>query len=294
MDRRADPAERIDDAKDEPKDNSKAWSAVRRALGRLGSRVGVQAVGDEERVIAAPLKSGLLAWPLLDVSRGEGWKPSAVSVKAPAPTAGTGLCECDLLPSVHLAKGDYALGMPLISALPDAAASAEMGEIALAWPADVVQVPSSFIRLPDSPLRLAAVPLLEKFKIRPLSGWAVPMPPVSSLRLPRFDPPRVRWGGDSVLRRMPVTRTSRMLDSEPAAQRRLAETGRLGIEEVVVLGIYPDVPILAVERIVVEDDGRRLKLWLKPDVLRGRSEAHRITLLVGRQTATGKMLQAAL
>ena len=293
MERRADPAGSVDDAKEQTRE-SKAWSAIRRALGRFGSRVGVLTVADEERVIAAPLKSGTLAFAPFALSCGEGWKPSAVSVRAPVPTAGTGLSESDLLPSVRLAAGDYALGMPLISALPGASSSAVVSEIGLGWPADVVQVPEEFIRLSESPLRIAAVPLLGKFGTLPLSGWAMPTPPVSSLHLPRFDPPRVRWGSDSVLRRMPVTRVSRTLGTEPAARRRLAETVHLGMEEVMLLGIYPDIPILAVERVVVEDEGRRIKLWLKPDVLRGRSGSYRITLLVGRQTATGKMLQAAL
>lgn len=293
MERRADRARSVDDAKEETRE-SKAWLAIRRALGRLGSRVGVLTVAEDERVVAAPLKQGTLTFPPLELSRGDGWKPSVSTKVAPVPTAGTGLRESDLLPSVRLAVDDYALAMPLISALPGTAASAEVGEIALTWPLEVIEVPESFVHLPESPLRLAVVPLLSGLKTLPLRGWAVPKPPVSFLRVPRPDNPRVKWGGDSVLRRMPVTRVSRTLGSEPAARHRLAETVHLGDEEVMLLGIYPDVPILAVERIVVEDEGRRIKLWLKPDVLRGRSGSHRITLLVGRQTVTGKMLQAAL
>ena len=251
-------------------------------------------VADDERIVAAPLKQSTLTWPPLALSCGDDWEPSAVSVRVTVPAAGTGSRESDLMPSVRLAAGDHTLAVPQIAALPGAAASASLREIALAWPAAVIQVPERFIRLPESPLKLAAVPLLQRLGTKLLSGWAVPKPLVGSLRLPRFEPPRVRWGGDSILRRMPVTRVSRALGSEPAARRRLAQTVSLGTEEVTLLGIYPDVPILAVERIVVEDEGQRLKLWLKPEILRGRSGLHRITLLVGRQVATGKMLQAAL
>ena len=77
-------------------------------------------------------------------------------------------------------------------------------------------------------------------------------------------------------------------------RRRLAETVQLKAEDIQLLGVYPDVPILAVERIVVEEEGRQLKLWIKPEVLRGRIASHRITLLVGSRISTGKMLQAAL
>ena len=68
----------------------------------------------------------------------------------------------------------------------------------------------------------------------------------------------------------------------------------LPLLDVTLLGVYEQVPILAVSRIVVEDEGRRLRLWLKPDVLRDRRAARRITLLVGRRISDGKMLQAAL
>lgn len=286
MERRADPGSGVED--------SKAWQAVRRTLGKLFSRVGVRAVADSARVIAVPLKRGELASPPPQISRGAAWKPSATLVLAAVPRAGTGLRESDLLPRVSLASGDYALSSPPIHALPGAAASAEIRAAGLAWPVGITLLPESFVRLPSAPVRVAAVPLLGGCKTVPLRGWAMPTPSVKTLRLPRVAEPRVRWGGDSVLRRTPLTRQSRPIDGGTAERRRLAETVQLRPEEVTLLGIYPDVPILAVERIVVEDEGRRLKLWLKPDLLRGRSGAHRITLLVGRQTANGKMLQAAL
>lgn len=237
---------------------------------------------------------GMLTFPPLQIRLGDAWRPVATSVSAAVPTAGTGLRESDLLPRVSLAADDYALAPPLVASLPGAAASAEVKGIELAWPLGVIEVPPSFVRLPESPVRTSTAALLSGPKTAPLRGWALPAARVSTLRLPRMGEPRVRWGGDSVLRRMPVTRQSRSLGGGPAAQRRLAETVHLRPDEVTLLGLYPDVPILAVERIVVEDEGRRLKLWLKPEVLRGRSGLHRITLLVGRQTATGKMLQAAL
>ncbi len=286
MERRADPAGLLED--------SKAWQAVRRTLGRLFSRVGVRAVSEAERAIAVPVKLGALASPLPQIPRGDAWKPSAAAVLAPVPTAGTGLREGNLLPRVSLAMEDYALQPPAIAFLPGASAAVIVEAAAVGWTAEVAALPEEFVRLPNAPVRTQAVMLLGGPKTGRLHGWAVPQPSVNMLRLPRTDSPRVRWGGDSVLRRMPLTRQSRPLGGGLAERRRLAETVQLGAEDVTLLGVYPDVPILAVERIVVEDEGRRLKLWLKLDVLRGRSGSHRITLLVGRQTATGKMLQAAL
>ena len=64
MERRADPGSGVDEARED----SKAWQAVRRALGRLVSRVGVRAVEDAERVIpvpAAAAATGVAAAPSL-------------------------------------------------------------------------------------------------------------------------------------------------------------------------------------------------------------------------------------
>ena len=290
MERRADPGGSVDKAAEE----SKAWQAVRRTLGRLFSRVGVRSVEDAERAMTVPIKPGLLASPPPQISRGDAWKPSAMPVLAPVPSAGTGLRESDLLPRVALAQGDYALKPPVMAALPSASASAVVQAVGVDWAAEVVALPPEFVRLPSAPVRTQAVVLLSSPKTVPLHGWGISLPLLRPLRLPRFGEPRIRWGGDSVLRRMPLTRSSRPFGSGQAERRRLAETVQLAPDDVTLLGVYPDVPILAVECIVVEDEGQRLKLWLKPDVLRGRSGSHRITLLVGRQTATGKMLQAAL
>ena len=293
MERRADPTGGVSGAADNPND-SKAWQIVRRALGRLFSRVGVRAVEDADRAISSPIQRGELKLPPPQVSCGEAWKLSASVCFASVPQAGTGAQESDLLPQASLAKGDYALSQPAVHAMPGAETAAVTQAVSLRWAAGITALPESFVHLPTSPVRIGTVPLPEGPKSAPLRGWALSLPAAPALRLPRVNDPRVRWGGDNVLRRMPLTRSSRGIGSGIAERRRLAETAQLGPDEVALLGVYPDVPILAVERIVVEDEGRRLKLWLKPEVLRSRSGSHKITLLVGRQMTTGKMLQAAL
>lgn len=268
---------------------------VRRALGRLVSRVGVRSVQDDERTIPAVIGHGELALLPPQMSAGEGWKPLASVCLASVPQAGTGLRESDLLPTVLLAQDDYALAAPYIQTMPIASAEGVgMESIPLEWPVEITHLPESFVRLPSNPVRIGTTSLLPLPKTVPLRGWPVQMPSVSALPPPRFVVPRVRWGGDSVLRRMPLTRRGKGSGAFEAERRRLAETVHLSAEEIILLGVYPDVPILAVERIVVEEEGRQLRLWLKPEVLRGRSAPHRITLLVGRQISNGKMLQAAL
>ena len=300
MERRADPGSGLDSNLDNSvREQSKAWQAVRRALGRLVSRVGVREVGDDERTIAPEIRPGELTLPPPRLPLAD-WQPSAAVRSAPVPSAGTGLRESDLMPSVTLAAGDYALAAPGIYAMPAAGVDAARTEgIPLEWPAAVIRLPDAFLRLPAAPVQVSAAALLPapqsaRLKTMPLKGWGMEAPPVRALRLPRIPDPRVRWGGDSVLRRMPITRRGRPPEDSAAGQRRLAETVQAGPDDVTLLGVYPNIPILAVERMVVEEEGRRLRLWLKPEVLRGRAASHRITLLVGRQISTGKMLQAAL
>jgi hypothetical protein len=281
-------------------ENSKAWQAVRRALGRLVGHVGVRSVADEARIIPAPVLETSLTMPPPQIAPGQAWKPESSVCLALVPQAGMGLRESDLLPTVTVAQGDYALAPPAFQAMPTASAeTVGVERILLDWPVGVTHLPESFVRLPSSPVRVGTITLLPLPKTMPLKAWQMTLPPVTRLPMPRLADPRVRWGGDSVLRRMPLTRHGQGIgvsvpEAFAAAQRRLAETAHLRAEEVALMGIYPNVPILAVERIVVEDEGRRLRLWLKPEVLRGRTGSHRIILLVGRQISTGKMLQAAL
>ena len=298
MERRADTGSRLEPGSlPAATADSKAWLAIRRVLGRWVSRVGVRTVEDAQRTLPAVVRRGELALPP-PLSKNGDWKLTAATSLAPVPAAGTGLRESDLLPAATLAAGNYALPLPEVSAMPIAALELRTDNAALEWPATITRLPDTFLRLPVSPVRTQLIPLLPLPKTAPLRNWTVQLPSTRSIRPPRVPAPSVRWGGDSVLRRMPLTRRGRAIQDkameDAAGRRRLAETVQLGPEEVTLLGVYPDVPILAVERIVVEDEGRQLRLWLKPDVLRSRSGSHRITLLVGRQISNGKMLQAAL
>ena len=262
------------------------------------SRIGVRAVDDAQRTLPAVVRRGELTLPPPSLS-GNRWKPEAITGPALAPpVAGVGLHESGLLPAATLAAEDYALSPPEVSAMPIATLTLHTDDAALKWPATVTRLPDAFLHLPTSLVQTQSVPLLPLPKTAPLREWAVQVPRMRPMHLPPVPAPHIRWGGDSVLRRMPLTRRGKAIQDkaigDAAGRRRLAETVQLGPEEVTLLGVYPDVPILAVERIVVEDEGRQLRLWLKPDVLRSRSGSHRITLLVGRQISNGKMLQAAL
>lgn len=284
---------------------SRAWETIRRALGRIFSQAKVRSFSRAEMTAAVALRlSDAIQPPIVLPGGGERvWRPVGEVREAPVPQAWAGARDGDLLPSVSLAQDDAALAPPPCRAMTILQTqSCRVGAAGLAWPVSSVRLPDAFLTLPPAPVRVTAASVLEPGdSARMLTGWRMETPKSSALRLPPSAGPRVRWGGDAVLSRMALTRRGR--EAPPgipfsiafgAEALRLAQAANLPTDDVTLLGVYPGVPLLAVSRVVVADEGRRLRLWLKPEVLRGRNGGRLITLLVGRQISSGKMLQAAL
>ena len=251
-------------------------------------------------VRAAPLDA---APAVLTGGRERDWQPASALRHLPAPEAQAGTSGGVGVPISRLAEAGGAFAAPAIRQMPVVQAEEGRTESAdLLLPAFVVRLPDSFLALPADPVQVRPAALLAAAPGgAALMGWGVGPTPCRALRLPRVPAPRIHRGADAVMARISLTR--RGLEAPPgipfvqafaAEERRLAESASLPPGDAVLLGVYPGVPILAVSRIVVADEGRSLRLWLKPDVLRGRGGTRLITLLVGRQPSTGKMLQAAL
>lgn len=291
---------------------TKAWEAVRRALGKLAGRVVVREMppGSGASAVAVRECDALTPPPVAAGGREGAWAAQAASHALPGPQAGAGEHERDLLPSATLAgegdRAEFTLRPATVSILPVLRAeTSRVTEAGLDWPLTDVCLPEQFFRLPAAPIRVKVVALLGSQKrlgvSQVLTGWAVRLPKTGRLKIPRPPGPTVRWGGDSVLERMPLTRRGLAVppgveaeEAFAAEHRRLAEAMSVPLGDVRLLGVFPGVPILAVRRILVADDGQSLRLWLKPDVVRARTKLRFITLLVGRQVSSGRMLQAAL
>ncbi len=301
---------------------SGAWAAVRRALGKLAGRVVVREMPPDTGAAAVAVRESdaLTPRPVAAGRREGAWAAQAASHTLSGPEAGVGAQERDLLPLATLAgsrsdgegdRADFTLRPATVSVLPVLQAeTSRVVEAGLDWPLTDVCLPEQFFRLPAAPTRVNAVALLGSQKSlgdkplganQALGGWAVRLPKTGRLKIPRSTGLTVRWGGDSVLERMPLVRRGRVplpgrtaSEAFAAEHRRLAEAMGLPPGDVALLGVFPGVPILAVRRILVADDGQSLRLWLKPDVVRARTKLRFITLLVGRQVSSGRMLQAAL
>ena len=130
---------------------------------------------------------------------------------------------------------------------------------------------------------------------RPALGRSRSDPRVPLTVLPR----RVR-SGLAVAARLPLPRRCQapppgmsVREGFPVEWRRLAMSAKLPPEEVSLLGVYPGIPIAALQKLVVSPTGETLELWLKPDAL-GKPGLTLRTLVIGREITTGKRLQAIL
>jgi len=281
---------------------SGAWDAVRHVLGRLFAHAEVREVPAGRMTLPVRVWS-LPAAPAPGSGALENnWQPGVTVSETAIPQVLVGEREQSLLPSVRLAGESHALTPPeCLTFVALGRDNCRVAEAELDCSVETVGLPPSFLALPSSPVvvsrsALPTVPPAERQE-----GWRLSGPNGGALRVPRLPVPRVCLGGDDVLIRMDLTRRCRetppnMTPNQafPAERHRLAKAAALPPEEVTLLGVYPGVPILAVSRLIVEEEGLRLRLWLKPAALRAKGGGRVITLLVGRRVADGKMLQAAL
>ncbi len=283
----------------------RAWEAARHALGRFFSRAAVHQVPEEQILPSATVHlSEALTPQLLAPGASEAlWRVRAAVQPGSLSQIAVRVTSEGSRPQAIVVGENHAAAVPECHAIPILGASdlSIKQEIAIGA-AQTVPLPYSFIALPPDPLRLLSVPVLNLPKGAALGGFSFAKPKGKPLRVPRL--PAVRLGpartGEVALSQIPLLRRGLQAPigvplsaAFSAEHKRLAETAGLPLSDVTLLGVYPAIPIIAVRRLVVEDEGRLLRLWLKPESWWGRPPPRRITLLIGRQSSTGKMLQAA-
>jgi hypothetical protein len=285
--------------------SARAWEAARHALGRLFSRAAVYQVPEDQILPLATVCFSDALTPLIPtpgISENI-WRAHAVVQPSSLTQIDVHISSEGSRPQATIVGESHVVASPECFAIPALTASAL--QIRQAGGFDAVQVvalPHSFIALPKDPLRLMSISVLSLPKATALGGFSLAKPKGKALIVPRR--PAARLGpvrtGEVALSRIPLLR--RGLQSPvgvplstffSAEHRCLAETAGLPLSDVTLLGVYPAIPIIAVRRLVVEDEGRQLRLWLKPESWWGRPPPRRITLLIGRQSSTGKMLQAS-
>ena len=105
--------------------------------------------------------------------------------------------------------------------------------------------------------------------------------------------------GIGILSRIPLIRRSLAVDrltpsAHPEERARLAAMGKTTPDRVLVVGMFPAVPVAAVSRLALELDGSELRIWLKPEAVASGVTPKMMTLLIGRDRETGKTIQTVL
>jgi hypothetical protein len=73
---------------------------------------------------------------------------------------------------------------------------------------------------------------------------------------------------------------------------RLADAANIPVDRVALIGIFPNIPVAVVSRMSVEGSAGELRIWLRPGAAGLSGPQKLITLIVGRNTTTGKTIQA--
>lgn len=78
----------------------------------------------------------------------------------------------------------------------------------------------------------------------------------------------------------------------PIEERRtLAEACKVPYENVMLLGVFPNVPVTIISKLTVEEEAAELLIWLKRDASLLEQKARMFTLIIGRDRASGKIIQ---
>lgn len=73
--------------------------------------------------------------------------------------------------------------------------------------------------------------------------------------------------------------------------KQLAAANRTEESDVVLLGVFPHVPLAAVKRLSMAHDGRALEVWLDSERIGRAAKLVTVTIILGRQRTTGQVVQ---
>lgn len=282
------PADSIDADESAPEETG-VWQAVRRALGRLAARAVVR-----EWEIGLPSLSVRhssapdFGEPSVDRPEND-WRLGAQVRLVPLPESRPGGDGVNLAALVPVVRADAALSEyapPVRSALLESAQNQTQ-----AWSPEEWRVPGSVVASPVLTLsggaaRALPVAVLRAPVVGALSVIGPPLPPARSAL--------------DVCTRIPWERARLSappgVPSEDAfepARARLAAAAQVPLDDVLLTGVFPRIPISAIRSLALGEGGAVLQFWFKPEAL-GGPPPRRVTLLLGRLRSTGALIRAVL
>jgi hypothetical protein len=282
---------------------NRVWEEVRRAMGRLTNRAAVHELLPQNS-FQVVVQHSVAASPLTATAGTQEsiWSPQTETVRWPLPYAEEGGDGADFssVATVISANGALDASPGLVQCPPW---RVESGHLSQAWdfPQAVLAMPN--VAAPSVQLNGAVVQGTFTPVVRGgVHLVAVPRLALEKRRVPSWAFSRPRSRSDlGVLARVPIIRES--MASPPgqspheafaAARLQLASAPHISESDVVLVGLFPQVPLNMVQKLsVIVDGGAKLQIWLKPDAIRnGPGGAKLATIILGRQRSTGRTLQA--
>jgi len=286
------------------------WENVRHALGRLIAAARVQELPlDRFSMRPEVLRPDALAVPAPSPGAMEThWRPGTRSLAVTPPWAipgGNGLDLAPIAASVNLdaalcpeIAGMHAAAIALLAPTVRRLGVVEANDLAVRLSPVAVtggEARSAAARPPAPntarlPVTPPSLPRRSAAPRRGRGGEADPLP---------LSGGRVRAGAAAIAEvpmlrpRAPAPRDLAAVDAFADERRRLAKAAAVAEDDVLLLGVFPKVPVAAVRNLALEENGALL-LWLKPEAV-AAAAAGRVpplaTLIVGRRRSTGRMIQ---
>lgn len=284
---------------------SRVLEEVRRSLGRLASRTTVRDLPTQQSLQAVVTRS-MSAAPLT-AARGsweDAWHPRTDIVHWPLPTAGAGGMGADLASVATIISANASLAAAagpvrcpawcITDRIPQMSDATHEILTRPSVTASLVRFGALMVRSVDSFRAAGDVRLI------PVPRPALKKQSGNNARSWNFLPPRMQ-SDLRILARVPIFRDA--LASPPgqepgeafaAERRQLAASAQIEEADVLLLGVFPQVPLAMVEKLAVIAEGRsRLQIWLQPAALvAGPRGVKLATIILGRQRSTGRTLQA--
>lgn len=293
-----------------PGNQAGLWQTVRRALGRLVSATSVRELPTGGLTASFPAPEGLVLRAPAPGTAETRWRPEADVAALAPPQAWAGPGEADLSPVVTVAGLHGTLppasGVVHPAGLPSSACTVHRLDAT-----DVLRQTPAVQSSPMLPgLGRVAEP---NVRFAAPGNARLPIDAPVLVREPRLRRPgrrsraddllqlaggRVRLGA-SLIAGVPMVRDRRpapkgmtATDAYSSERECLARSAGVPPSDVVLLGVFPQVPVAAVRRLALEEGGA-LSLWLKPEALAAAAAGKTprlATLIVGRQRSTGRMI----
>ncbi len=281
--------------------NNRLWEQIRRALGRLVTHTAVREIRVGSELLSSVVRSKTLAMAPVFGGPDDHLKIHVLTHSDGVPAAAPGADGINLASVATVVSGDAALTRTdCPSHLVEVQYGSSSDRALERKELEIVVETSSVSPALTGGQASRTVPVIGRLpgfgpesRIDPIRSVVHPSPGnlVAALRPAQAV---VRSAIDAAYG-TPMVRATvggrRGLGERKAERERLASSAKIAVDRVELIGVFDKIPVTAVSRLSVEEQAAELMVWLLPEAVRAASPPKALTLLIGRDTQTGKMIQ---